>query len=152
ADRLNPEFVRDRVVLIGTMAPSYGDYWTTPLSGGAAAGHEQMAGVMVQAQAIGQVLAAVLDDRPLITPLARGHESLWIVAGAWVGGSLGLLRKPRWIGSGTAIALACLGGGAAIAMHQWGWWVPVVPTALAGMTGAGCAGWVIARSHHSEDL
>ncbi|MEO1133144.1 MAG: CHASE2 domain-containing protein [Cyanobacteria bacterium J06639_1] len=150
-DRLNPEFARDRVVLIGTVAPSYGDRWTTPFST-TATGHEKMAGVMVQAQAIGQLLGAALDDRPLIVPLSYGHESLWIFAGAWVGSSAIWLRKPRWMGVGGAFALLFLGGSGAIAMHLWGWWVPVVPAALAGAVGAGCTVWAIARSHPSAPV
>lgn len=133
--RLNPDFVRDRVVLIGTIARSYGDVWLTPHSA-TSAEHRAMPGVLVQAQMVGQLLAAVLDDRPLLTPLSGWADGAWIASGAAIGSLLGLMRSPLRAAIASGIAGAGLGGTAFVIATTWGGWVPVVPTALAGAMGA----------------
>jgi CHASE2 domain-containing sensor protein len=59
--QLNPDAVKDRIVLIGVTAPSAKDYFFTPYS--AAHRFEQkMPGVVVQAQMVSQIISAVLDQ------------------------------------------------------------------------------------------
>ncbi len=62
--QLNPEWVKDKIVLIGTTAPSAKDLFFTPYS---AAEQEnlRMAGVLIHAQMVSQILSAVLNQRSL---------------------------------------------------------------------------------------
>jgi CHASE2 domain-containing sensor protein len=76
SDRFLPELVRDRIVLIGTTAPSFNDHnWLTPYSTGNWSVHT-MSGLEIQAHMVSQILSAVLDERPLIWWLSKpGVES-----------------------------------------------------------------------------
>jgi len=59
--QVNPERLRDRIVLIGVTASSSGDYWSTPYGTQA---QNRTAGVFMQAHMISQMISAVEDDRP----------------------------------------------------------------------------------------
>jgi len=64
-DRVRPEWIRDRIVLIGVQAPSIDDAFYTPYSA-VRPQDAKMPGVVVHAQVASQILSAVLDGRPLI--------------------------------------------------------------------------------------
>jgi CHASE2 domain-containing sensor protein len=59
AGSVDPNLVRDRIILIGVTAPSINDYFLTPYSKDQQ--QNRMAGVFVHAQATSQILSAVLD-------------------------------------------------------------------------------------------
>ncbi|HBE52126.1 MAG TPA: hypothetical protein DDW76_25985, partial [Cyanobacteria bacterium UBA11369] len=54
-----PNLVKNRIVLIGTTAPSFKDYFSTPYTAGQ--GSQEMPGVIIQAHMVSQILSAVLD-------------------------------------------------------------------------------------------
>ncbi|MDX2244547.1 MAG: CHASE2 domain-containing protein [Leptolyngbyaceae cyanobacterium bins.302] len=119
-----PELVRDRVVMIGTLARSFKDYHQTPLG--------EMAGVEVQAHMVSQLLSAVLDGRPLIWYLPPWAEVVWIGGWAMVGAILGLQSRSRFQGVllGCGAGVGCLVG-VCLLLFLRGGWVPLVPSALA---------------------
>ncbi|MGA1131452.1 MAG: EAL domain-containing protein [Prochlorotrichaceae cyanobacterium] len=80
-----PEWVRDRIVLIGSTAPSLKDFFFTPSSGSL-----QAAGVEIHAQWLEQILSIILDDRPLFRFWPEWAEYLWIAA--WVGTGAVIIR------------------------------------------------------------
>lgn len=122
--------VRDRIVLIGTTARSYNDYHATPLG--------DMAGVMIHAQAISQILSTVLDGRPLISTMPQWGDALWIwgwsLAGGWV--ALSWRIPQRW-GWGGVIILVGLTG-SCFGLFLWGGWLPLIPAGLASLI-TGCS-------------
>ncbi|MGG6293993.1 CHASE2 domain-containing protein [Leptolyngbya sp. AN02str] len=132
---VNPDVIRDRIVLIGVTANSSNDYWQTPVS------HAPMPGVVVQAHMTSQLISATLDQRPLLWMWPFGIDALWITGWSLVGGGLvwwlavDHRANVRWrvvaiaIGAGVAV-FAC-----GVLFHKGGW-VPVLPT-LAGLTLAG---------------
>jgi CHASE2 domain-containing sensor protein len=135
--QLNPEAVRDRIVLIGVTARSANDYFFTPYS------REQrfypdMPGVIVQAQMVSQILSAVLDGRPLLWVWSTWGEVLWICGWSLVGGLLSMRFPLRW-------RLILVGGafgilyGFCFSLLLQGGWVPLVPAALALVSTSGCA-------------
>ena len=78
---LNPNLVRDRIVLIGrTDDPN--DFWHTPID-------SQMPGILAHAHMISQLLSAVLDGRSLLWVWSLGQEMLWIGSWTLVGGVAG---------------------------------------------------------------
>ncbi len=77
AGKVAPESIRDRIVLIGTTADSFGDNWQTP--------YGQTKGVFMQAQMISQLISAVLNNRALITDWPNWAEVAWIVFWASTG-------------------------------------------------------------------
>ncbi|MBC6422789.1 MAG: CHASE2 domain-containing protein [Hormoscilla sp. SP12CHS1] len=77
AVQIDPNWVRDHIVLIGAIAPSAKDSFYTPYSAGRQENHT-MPGVVVHAQIVSQILSAVVDGRPLFWVWPDWAEWLWI--------------------------------------------------------------------------
>lgn len=138
AGRVDDNAIRDRIVLIGTTARSFGDYWQTPYSHGRGDALET-AGVFLQAQMISQLLSAVLDGRPLIQTWPDWAEMLWIVTWASVGGILfyGVqewsgtqFHRIRFVLAGMAAELS-LFGFCWLSLSQTSLWLPWASPAVA---------------------
>jgi len=130
--------VRDRIILIGVVNPKI-DTHLTPYSKGLQA--EAMPGVVVQAQMISQIISAALGERPLLSWWAESAEILWIGSWAWVGAIVGVGGRSLYIQMvGVLISLILLWGVCLFLLVQ-GWWVPLVPSALAlGITAVSILG------------
>ncbi|MGB3787573.1 MAG: CHASE2 domain-containing protein [Phormidesmis sp.] len=133
--KVSPEWIRDRIVIIGSTASGFDDdRWLTPYSKGA---DKETRGVVMQAHMVSQLLSAVLDDRPFIQTWPLWGNVLWI--GSWAGlGSLLMIA----IASGRNHFLAKLLLGllvSEVALFGLCWlllsraclWVPWVPAAIA---------------------
>jgi CHASE2 domain-containing sensor protein len=126
---LKPEEVKDRIVLIGTTAPSFRDYSPSPYMTGQGFSLE-IPGVILQAQMVSQIVSAVKDGRPLLSVLPVWGEVLWVWGWSVVGGAI------AWrFGLGRYLILA--GGGAIAVLYIQcfilfcsGIWVPLVPSAF----------------------
>ncbi|AFZ32320.1 diguanylate cyclase with PAS/PAC and Chase2 sensors [Gloeocapsa sp. PCC 7428] len=142
-NKVPAEWFRDRIVLIGSTAPSLKDFFFTPYSSSFLTPAAQpIAGVELHANFISQILDAALIGRPVIQVWSKLTESLWIFAWTFVGASLSWrLRKPTQFIVSLAIATALLVGSTYIAFTA-GWWLPVVPPLL------GIAGCAVAIASH----
>lgn len=123
-DRISPNLIRDRIVLIGTAAYSLKDIFLTPYS-------NTTPGVEVHAHIASQVLSSALEERPLIQVWPDLIEGVWIVfwSGVGVVTSWKIVRI-RW----KIVSLFLTHGIVIIAAYLAflnGWWVPVVPPFLA---------------------
>ena len=127
--QLNASAVKDKVILIGVTAPSAKDYFLTPYSVSKDL-NQQMPGVIIQAQMVSQILAAVLDGRMLFWDLPDWGEVLWILFWSIIGAILAC----RWQ---LSIRLGMLGValvvlyGLCLALFLQGCWTPLVTAALA---------------------
>ncbi|MEE3717319.1 adenylate/guanylate cyclase domain-containing protein [Tumidithrix elongata RA019] len=83
--KVNPDRLRDRVILVGITSIAQKDSFPTPFSTGK---EELMYGVEVHANIVSQLLSAALDGRPFLRALPNDAESLWIVFWTLVGGTL----------------------------------------------------------------
>ncbi|MDJ0615929.1 MAG: CHASE2 domain-containing protein [Calothrix sp. MO_192.B10] len=137
SNQLNPESIKNRIVLIGTTAPSFNDHlWLTPYSGNNWS-VKTMTGVEVQAHMVSQILSAVLDNRPLLWTLPELGENIWIFAWSFVAGVLawwvryfpGVLLFNIIISG--AIALGFLYGACWVILVVKAGWIPLIPSALA---------------------
>ncbi|HEY9846035.1 MAG TPA: CHASE2 domain-containing protein, partial [Candidatus Caenarcaniphilales bacterium] len=127
-NQINPNAIKDRIVLIGVSAPSYQDYLLTPYG---RQPDQEMPGIMVQAQMVSQILSAVLDQRPLLWVWPRWSEVLWVWGWSLVGGLIARWnRAPLRLGLTGAKALGTLYG-LCLGLLIQGGWVPLVPAALA---------------------
>ncbi|NEO99801.1 MAG: CHASE2 domain-containing protein [Symploca sp. SIO2E9] len=121
-DRILANLISDRIILIGTIAPSYKDYHLTP--------YGEMAGVEVQAHMISQILSAVEDNRPLLRTLPQWGDVLWIYF--WtlgIGGVMILLRSRNQIILIVIVTSSCLSVLGFLAL-QVGWWLPLIPVVI----------------------
>ena len=133
-NKVDPELIRDRIVLIGytDFSDRNSDDFNTPYG-------DSVPGVYLHGQMISQLINAVLEDRPLIRWWPFMGEAGWILLWSGVGGVIfWRFVKPvpvlaAAVGSVGVLTLACYGFMAGLAL-----WVPWVP-ALAGWGIAGSA-------------
>ncbi|MEH2386385.1 MAG: CHASE2 domain-containing protein [Nostoc sp.] len=125
---VNPNAIKDRIVLIGVVAKGDSpDTWPTPYG---APLDEQMPGVLVQAHMISQILSAVQDGRPLLRVWSLWVEVVWIWGWSLVGGVVAWRKLSfPWLILAVSITfsvlyLVCFG------LLISGAWVPFVPSAL----------------------
>jgi len=131
SDRTDSRIANDRIVIIGTSAPSFNDHrWRTPHSRNTDLA-TLLTGIEVQAHLVSQILSATLDQRPLIWTWHLLGEGLWIVG--WViGGSAATIIIPT-----RQTYVLTIGGLLIILMGlSWGFlllggWIPFVPSAIA---------------------
>lgn len=131
AGELDPEALRGRIVVLGTMAASVKDEFLTPL-----AGERPMAGAELHAQIASQLAREALGEaRPLRAapwPIDTAWVGLWCASGGIM--AFGLRRRQALLAL-TAVA----GAGAlllgAMALFALGWWLSLVAP-LAGGLGA----------------
>lgn len=124
-----PNLVKDHIVLIGTTAQSFKDYFATPYSSGSWS--QEMPGVIIQAHMVSQILSAVLDQRPLLWWFPAWGEALWIWGWSMVGGLLVWhFRSPLRLGLSSGATLVTLYSICFVFLLEGGW-VPLVPAAIA---------------------
>jgi len=145
--QVDPDKFRDRIVIIGTVDPSFKDNrWLAPIGAGKW-GTKRLTGVEIEAHMVSQIISAVLDDRPLIWWWPSPVEFLWIGLWSAVGSALFLYsRSPLFFIIGNGVTLIILYGVCAALFVQGGW-IPCVPAALTlFVTGAGLV-IIIGRSN-----
>lgn len=133
--QLNPDAVKDKIVLIGVSAPSRKDYFLTPYSRSQTF-DQQMPGVVVHAQMVSQILSAVMDHRPLLWVWPVWGEALWIWGWSLAGGLL-CWRCQLRLGLGPLVVALVILYGLCFALITQGGWVPLVPSALALVSSGG---------------
>ncbi len=143
--QISSEQIRDRLVMIGTTAPSAKDLFQTPYNLSAKRS-PSTPGVIVHAHMTSQILSTVLDQRPLIWYWSDFFEAVWIGGWAFVGGWLAWqIRPPLLFGGGMTGAVGALGG-ITYGLFLQAVWVPIVPAAIA-LVGA-AMGVILHRQLH----
>jgi CHASE2 domain-containing sensor protein len=128
--KVNPNIIKDRIVLIGVTAKSTQDFWDTPID-------PNMPGVVAQAHMVSQIISAVLDGRSLLWVWSLWQESLWILGWALWGGLLSWwLRSPFKLGLAIALSTLMIYGICWGMLLQSGW-IPMISPLLALVIVAG---------------
>jgi diguanylate cyclase (GGDEF)-like protein len=128
--QLNPSWVKDKIVLIGTTAPSIKDVFFTPYN---ATNNKEATtpGVLVHAQMVSQILNTALDNRPLFWFWPWWGEMLWVWGWSLVGGILAWrIQRPLLLIVVTTVAVGGLFG-LCFGLFTLAGWIPFVPTAMA---------------------
>ena len=145
--KIQPNLVKDRIVLVGSTAPSLKDIFNTPFNSGKADDSGRMTGVEIHAQITSEILSAVLNNQPLFWFLPPWGEFLWIGTWSAIGGFLACrIRHPLGLGIGQTISLLVLFAGNLIIFTQGGW-LPVIAPALSLILTANA---VIAYSNYAS--
>lgn len=136
--QVSGDLIRDRIVMIGAVAPSLNDFIYTPYGTSDITNTTQSPGVAVHAHIASQIVSATLDGRTNIRTWPAIAEWIWVLI--WCSLGSGLILIPRWQGrNGTAafllMMLPVLGLSASLLIINgfWfvnGWWVPSVPPLL----------------------
>ncbi|MGF2036842.1 MAG: CHASE2 domain-containing protein [Nostoc sp. CmiVER01] len=132
SDKVNPDLVKNKVVIIGVTANTVSDTWSTPYST-AQQDYQEISGVFIQAQMVSQVLSAVLDERPILWVLPFWGDILWIWAWSSVSGLMVGRVRHSLLNKGCAIfaIVIILYGACAIALLKQGLWLPLIPSVIA---------------------
>lgn len=126
----NLSWIKDKIVLIGTTAPSENDIFNTPFSIGQTTDYIS-AGVIIHAQMVSEILLAVLDQQPLFWFWANVLEYFWIFIWALTAGVL-VWQLNNLLLLGSVIALMVLGlWGSSYGVFMASGWIPVIPPAIA---------------------
>ena len=134
--KTQPEWFKDKIVLIGTTAPNVKDVFFTPYSA-TEPETAKLAGVLVHAQMLSQLLDAATGTRSLFSFWAEWVEIGWIVAWGTIGAGLaGWVQRPLLLGLGS-VALLSLLLGTGFCLFLWQVWVPLVAPALAATAAGG---------------
>jgi CHASE2 domain-containing sensor protein len=129
--KLQPDAVKDKIVLIGTTAESFRDYSLTPYASSQGKS-QQIAGVSLQAQMVSQLLSGALDGRPLLWTWYIWGEVIWVWGWAITGGLLAAyLRQPTYLGWAVGGVFLSLYGISLVLLILYSCWIPFVPAAIA---------------------
>jgi len=125
----DPSWVKDKIVIIGSTAPSLKDMFSTPYSPALKENHK-MPGVVVHSQMVSQILDAATGKRPLFWFWSEWAEVVWIVGWIVMGGILGRITyHPLALSIGVSIGLgAC--ASTCFYLFTSGGWVPLAAPAL----------------------
>ncbi|MBW4456390.1 MAG: CHASE2 domain-containing protein [Nostoc indistinguendum CM1-VF10] len=128
-NQFNPNWVKDKIILIGVDSQAAKDYFLTPYSM-ATTPYQQIPGVLLQAQMVSQIISAVLDKRSLLWVLPVWGEILWICGTSLVAGILAvysrsLLKLAILISAELLILYGCC-----FVLLLYGGWMPFLPSAL----------------------
>ncbi|RCJ41018.1 hypothetical protein A6770_36620 [Nostoc minutum NIES-26] len=128
-NQFNPDWVKDKIVLIGVDSQSAKDYFLTPYSM-ATTPQQEIPGVMLHAHMVSQIISAVLDKRPLLWVLPVWGEILWICSSSLIAGILAVYSRSQlklaiFIGAELLILYGCC-----FILLLYGGWMPFLPSAL----------------------
>jgi CHASE2 domain-containing sensor protein/class 3 adenylate cyclase len=131
-NQVDPALIKDRIVLIGTTAPSVKDLFFTPFSASQTA-NPKMPGVVIHAQMLSQTLTAAMEGRSLFWFWSEPIEVLWTVSWAIAGGLLARwIQRPFMLAlAGTGLLLLLAGTGYGLFLYHA--WVPIAAPALAAI-------------------
>ncbi|MEH2401405.1 CHASE2 domain-containing protein [Nostoc sp.] len=128
SDKFNPDWIRDRIVIIGITSPSCKDFIPTSAIESIEPAPERVYRVEIQAHAVSQIIRAVLNSRPLLNTWQDGWEYIWILAWGLVGIAIARLTKSPLISLLVVGVASCSLLVFCYLLLTWGWWVPLIPT------------------------
>ncbi len=133
--QIPPEAIENKIVLIGTKTEGVKDFFYTPLSRGLRS-DQQISGVALHGQIISALLGFALQGDFSTSTLRDWQEGLWILLWGLMGGVMGIGARSPW-----RFSLLALFGLLILALATYfvflrGWWIPLVPPAIAWFVSA----------------
>jgi CHASE2 domain-containing sensor protein/predicted Ser/Thr protein kinase len=136
-NKVDPNLVKGKIILIGATAPSKQDIRNTPYSTGRQDNSGRMPGIIIHAHIISEILSAVLDKRAIFWYLPEWGEIIWIWGWTLVGGLVGWkIQHPLGLGLASGASLMILVGSTFVIFTQAGW-IPLAPPVLGLIAAAG---------------
>ena len=128
--RVQPDWIKNRIVLIGVTALSVRDDVNTNAVRSNNTGF--IYGVEIHAHAVSQIISTVLDNRPLLWVWHDGWEYFWIFGWGFLGiGLARLFNQSPWKLAIIIFSSSILSVGICyLLLLQYGLWLPVVPAVL----------------------
>ncbi|MBT9313528.1 EAL domain-containing protein [Leptothoe kymatousa TAU-MAC 1615] len=128
-DQVDPAWFKDKVVLIGTVAPSIKDIFFTPFTRNSSS-VGMTPGVVIHAHVVNQILSIVEKKYSLIWTWNQWQEKCWILLWCLIGGGLAWHIQ-------SLVRLLLTSAIAMLTLTAIGWglfaldgWIPTIPPAL----------------------
>jgi CHASE2 domain-containing sensor protein len=128
SDKVNPQAIQNRIVLIGIADLSAGDYWSTPYGAGSS---QKISGVLIHAHMVSQILSHVLDGRPLLWVWSGWVEVGWIACWSIIGGFVAWRFRRLVIMGAVVFSLVIIFTRICLLLLNYGGWIPLVAPAIA---------------------
>lgn len=143
---IDPNLIKDKIVLIGANAASLRDIFLTPYR--SIQNTQKMPGVFIHAQMVSQLIDAALGKRPLFSYWPEWVEIIWISSWVLIGTALARYREPLFSALASPVLL-CVLGGLSFALFLNAKWVPVATPAIGFLFSS--ASIVAYRAHQSQE-
>ncbi|WP_341526141.1 CHASE2 domain-containing protein [Nostoc sp. UHCC 0302] len=129
-NRVPENWLRNRIVLIGSTAPSLQDFVFIPYSSRLMGTAQPISGIELQAYFINELISAAIEGRPLLKVWHDLVENLWIFVWSYIGAvTTWRIRHPTR--SLLCILVSCFVLNlAAYFAFLSGWWIPIIPPLL----------------------
>ncbi|BAT55801.1 Putative diguanylate cyclase with PAS/PAC and Chase2 sensors [Nostoc sp. NIES-3756] len=148
ANKVPKNWIQDRIILIGSTAPSIQDFVFIPYSSDWMKEAKPVPGIEVQAYFVSQLISAALEGRPLLQVWSKFWESLWIFSWSYLG-AVTAWRIRRAVSSILAIFVGCsLIFLIAYFVFLLGWWIPLMPSLISFVSSAI---WIINYLAHMQE-
>jgi diguanylate cyclase (GGDEF)-like protein/PAS domain S-box-containing protein len=148
ADKVKENLIKDRIILIGSTAPSLQDFVFIPYSSSLIGTAKPVPGIQLQAYFISELISAALDGRPLLKVWTDLVEYLWVFVWSYLG-AVTTWRIQHATRSLLCIIVSCfvLTLSAYFAFLS-GWWIPFIPSLLSF---GSSAIWMISYIAHIQE-
>lgn len=148
ADKVEENLIKDRIILIGSTAPSLQDFVFIPYSSSLVGTAKPVFGIQLQAYFISELISAAVGERPLLKVWPDLVEYLWIFVWSYVG-AVTTWRIRHATRSLFSILVSCfvLILSAYLAFLS-GWWIPIIPSLF---TFGSSAIWMISHIAHIQE-
>lgn len=145
--RVDPQLIENKIVFIGSTAPSLRDTFATPYSAGEIE-TAKVPGVVIHAQMTAQIIQAALGEKHLFWFFPNWAEGIWIFAWTLSSGLMTWKIRHPLLLAASGVALAGALSSASFYLFQNQVWVPLVAPATAAAI-AGTAG-IASRAYQSQ--
>jgi diguanylate cyclase (GGDEF)-like protein/PAS domain S-box-containing protein len=135
--KINPDLIKDKIVLIGSTATSLKDQFYYPYSKLFLEESQPIFGVELHANFISQILSVAYNQESLIKVFPNFLEWLWIFAWCFIGADLAWKWRSPFQ---SFLAISVAGGFIVITAYSsflLGWWIPSIPPILGLIGSAG---------------
>lgn len=149
-NRVPPEKIQCRIVLIGSTAATLKDFFATPYDN---RDNQQFPGVFIHAQTTSQILDAALGRRSLIRVWPSWGENIWLFGWTLLGGVIAWRCRQIWfLNVATLLLFAALGFSFYGALLQ-NIWIPIAAPALgAFLSAAGMVGYRAQQAQQQKNI
>jgi adenylate cyclase len=141
-NKVDPEKIRGKIVLIGATGQSLNDLFFTPYSSHIFGSPQRMPGVFIHANLASQVLSGAIEGRPFIKVWDESREWLWIGVWSCVGATVSwmLLVSPQKHRNIPLKVVIFMGGivlaGSSLLISSYvaflaSWWIPIIAPLVA---------------------
>ncbi|MBE9000366.1 CHASE2 domain-containing protein [Nostoc sp. LEGE 12447] len=148
ADKVQENLIKDRIILIGSTAPSLQDFVFIPYSSSLMGTAKPVPGIQLQAYFISELISAALDGRPLLKFWSDLMEYLWIFIWSYLG-AVTTWRIRHATRSLLCILVSCFVLTLTTYLaFLYGLWIPLVPSLFSF---GSSAIWMISHIAHIQE-